>query len=248
MVLIGLTASSRKSGDGVYTYLEQNRDYFDAILRAGALPVLLPLTGDENILRGALLKADGVLFTGGGDIDPARYGEKPTLSAGISPERDETEFILMRMATELKKPLLAVCRGIQVMNTALGGTLYQDIGAEVPGSITHPRNDRPKEPVHGADVLPGTLLYGILGEEHIRVNSRHHQAVRTPASGVRVCCRAEDGIIEGIELPRSVHPFALGVQWHPESMAGRMPGSQRIFDAFVSAAEAVTGKNGRPEE
>lgn len=248
MLLIGLTASSRESENGIYSYFEQNRDYFDAILRAGALPVLLPMTGDEHILTQALGRTDGVLFTGGGDIAPARYGMEPTWSAGISEERDETEFTLLRLATRMRKPYLAVCRGVQVMNTALGGTLYQDIGKEVPGSIVHPRSDRPKEPVHAAGVIPGTLLYEIMGKDRIRVNSRHHQAIREPAPGVNVCCVSEDGVIEGIELPRAEHPFALGVQWHPESMAGRMPESQRIFDAFIAAAAAVSGRNGDREE
>ncbi|MBO2517550.1 MAG: peptidase C26 [Clostridiales bacterium] len=237
MLLIGLTASTRNGG--VNTYFEQNRDYFDAILRAGALPVLLPLTGDENVLRQALEKVDGVLFTGGADIAPARYGAKLTWSLDISEERDETEMFLMREAVRMKKPLLAICRGIQVMNTALGGTLYQDIEKEVPGTIAHPRSDRPKEPVHEADIVPGTLLHSIMKETRISVNSRHHQAVRDPAPGVTVCCRAEDGIIEGIELPAEAHPFALGVQWHPESLAGRMPQSQSLFDAFIAAATQI---------
>ena len=247
MILIGLTASLRQNADGAASCLEQNRDYFEAVLRAGALPVLLPLTRDEAVLRQALEKVDGVLFTGGVDVHPKRYGAEITWSVGMNEERDETEFTLLKMATEMKKPYLAICRGVQVMNTALGGTLYQDIEKEVPGSLLHPRHDRPREAVHEVTVSENTLLREILGTEKTGVNSRHHQAVKTPAAGAVVCGRSEDGIIEAIELPRSLHPFALGVQWHPESMAESVPRMQRIFDAFAAAA-AGAGEIQKQEE
>lgn len=236
MILIGLTASLRQNADGAASCLEQNRDYFEAVLRAGALPVLLPLTRDEAVLRQALEQVDGVLFTGGVDVHPKRYGAEITWSVGMNEERDETEFTLLKMATEMKKPYLAICRGVQVMNAALGGTLYQDIEKEVRGSLLHPRHDRPRETVHEVTVSENTLLRGILETEKTGVNSRHHQAVKIPAAGAVVCGRSEDGIIEAIELPRSLHPFALGVQWHPESMAESVPRMQRIFDAFAAAA------------
>ncbi len=216
--------------------LGQNRTYIEAVIRAGGLPLLIPHLQDTGLLRAMYERLDGLLLPGGEDIDPGHYGEARHERCGaISPERDATELPLARWAVEEGKPLLAICRGIQVLNVALGGSLYQDIGAQCPGAGRHdwypdlPRNLLP----HSAALVEGTYLARILAVSALRVNSLHHQALKDIAPSLEVTAVASDGIVEAVEVPD--HPFALGVQWHPEELAEADAGSQRLFDALVSA-------------
>ncbi len=230
MVHIGVTPSCMEK-----KRVAVNQDYLEAVWRAGAVPVLLPLTTDEARLRHMLEQLDGLLLTGGEDIDPALYGaEKQPWCGPVVPERDAMELPLVRMALERDLPLLAICRGEQVLSCALGGTLYQDIGKEYGGAVRHPRQDLPRDPVHEAELAPGSLLRAIMGADRVRVNSRHHQAVRTPGSGLVVNART-DGLTEGVEAP--LHRFVLGVQWHPESLCDRYPEHQALFNALVHACQ-----------
>ncbi len=230
MVYIGVTPSQTEGGR-----VTVNQDYLDAVWRAGAIPILLPLTDDESRLDHMLRQLDGLLLTGGGDIDPLRYGaEKQPWCGPITPERDAMEFFLVRRVMALDLPLLAICRGEQVLSCALGGTLYQDIEKEFGGEIRHPRQDLPRDPVHEAELMPGSLLCAVMGANRIQVNSRHHQAVRRPGAGLIISARTE-GLTEGIEAP--LHRFVLGVQWHPESLCDRYPKHQALFDALVRACQ-----------
>ena len=212
------------------------RAYLDAVLGAGGIPILLPANLPAEELPSLLEGVDGVLLSGGGDLHPARYGEveRPEIHS-IDPERDAFELALIPLALAADKPLLAICRGCQALNVALGGTLWWDIASQLPGAGKH--NWYPAYPrdllAHEIAIEPGTRLAEALGEKRARVNSLHHQAVKEPGDGLRVCARAEDGVIEGIELPG--RRFALGVQWHPECLPGdeRMRG---LFRAFVQAA------------
>lgn len=230
MVLIGVAPGwDEQAGK-----LTVHRDYTDAVLRAGALPVLLPLTDGESVLRSMLDRVDGVLFTGGGDVSPARYGEAALPCCGeICPARDDFEFALLAQALAMDRPILAVCRGLQVLNTALGGTLYQDIGKQMPGALIHPRNDQPRDGVHAVTVEKDSLLGKAVAAARLEVNSRHHQGIRTLGAGLRPTTRAADGLIEAVEMPAK--RFVLAVQWHPESMSGRYPEQQAIFNAFTEA-------------
>ena len=212
------------------------RAYLDAVLRAGGLPVLLPACLPADLLPEALRGCGGVLLSGGGDVHPARYGqpERPEIHA-IDPERDALELALVSLALARDMPLLAICRGAQVLNVALGGTLWWDIPGQLPEAGRH--DWYPAYPrdllAHSLRIEAGTLLAEALGKEPARVNSLHHQAARDLGAGLRVCARAEDGVIEGIELPGK--KFALGVQWHPECL----PEDERmraLFRAFVAAA------------
>jgi putative glutamine amidotransferase len=197
---------------------------------------------DETLLRTLYELLDGLLLAGGEDVDPAYYGEPRHEECGpVSPERDKAELALTRWAMDDGKPLLAICRGIQVLNVALGGSLYQDIQAQARGADRHdwhpgyPRNRLS----HMAIVTPQTRLVHILGSSNspsslcIPVNSLHHQAIKDVAPGLTVAARAPDKIIEAVEA--EAHPFAIGVQWHPEELADNDVQAQRIFDALVEA-------------
>ena len=233
MRLIGVTPSQ----DDQTGRITVNQDYLDSVLRAGALPVLLPLLNEEKALEEMLRRVDGLLLTGGADVGPRMYGEETLPLCGqTAPLRDQMEFALCRRALAMGKPILAICRGHQVLNCALGGALYQDIAAQYGDQLRHPRSDAPREAVHDVSVAPGSRLAAITGRARLAVNSRHHQAVKTLGRGLAVSARATDGLIEGVELPG--HPFAVGVQWHPESMSDRYPEQQALFQAFAEACEA----------
>lgn len=231
--LIGLTthpwdAPDRPSLDRLLDAIVQ------AVERAGGLPLLLPPALADATLRRIFERLDGVLFTGGGDIDPAHYGGAPSdRLGGVDPARDHLELTLARWTVDEGKPVFGICRGLQTLNVALGGALYGDI-SEHPDAQRHtyypglPFDLRP----HPVDITADSTLARIIGEPRVMVNSLHHQAVRVVAPGLRVVARAEDGLVEALEAPG--HPFALAVQWHPEALPDA-PEMQRLFRAFVDA-------------
>lgn len=235
MCLIGITPYR----DDESKRLMLNRDYPDALRRAGAMPVILPWETDPKRLGTMLGRLDGLLLSGGEDIDPALYGEERLpLCGAFDLERDAMETALCRLALERDMPLLAICRGIQVLNVTLGGTLYQDVASQYGDTLRHSVYDRPREQVHSVRVLPGTRLSSVIGAERIRVNSRHHQAVKTPGRGLTVCAEAEDGLTEGVEMPG--RRFTVGVQWHPESLSDYAPEAHALFAAFAEACTRYT--------
>ena len=230
--LIGLTPSVSDN----HKQIALNRDYSEAVRRSGALPVLLPLTEDTYILDGIFDRLDGMVFTGGADIEPAMYGqEKLPVCGETEPQRDGMEMYLLRRCLLAGLPFLAICRGFEVMNIAAGGTLYQDIETQRPDSVKHPCYDTPAEKVHAVSFVAGTKLRQIEDMPETRVNSRHHQGVREVGKGMTVSAYAEDGLIEGLEIPD--HPFAIGIQWHPETLSAFTPEAQRLFDALKAAVE-----------
>jgi putative glutamine amidotransferase len=217
--------------------LGMSRSYVNALLRVGAAPVLIPHMADKAALRSAYEQLDGLLLPGGGDVDPVHYGESRHAKCNEpSAERDNTELALARWAMEAGMPLLAICRGIQVLNVALGGSLFQDIQAQVPGAERHawyPNYPRDRLS-HTVSLTPEARLAHIAGESTLPVNSLHHQSVKDIAPGLVVTGHSPDGIIEAVEAPE--HPFAIGVQWHPEELAGSDRRAQRLFEAFVEAS------------
>ena len=234
--LIGIPARSALNPDTQASMDGVVIAYLTAVARAGGVPLIVPRRLAPDALSAVFAKLDGILLPGGGDIDPARLGGEshPTVY-GIDVERDALEFTLARWAVEQARPILGICRGIQVFNAALGGSLYVDISAQRPGALPHSTaHGLPLDYLaHRVSVEAGSRLAGLFGPAEGPVNSWHHQAVREAAPGLRVSARAEDGLIEGVELP--AHPFALAVQWHPEMLPDR-PESQRLFAGLVEAA------------
>ncbi|MCL4440497.1 MAG: gamma-glutamyl-gamma-aminobutyrate hydrolase family protein, partial [Firmicutes bacterium] len=187
-----------------------------------------------GMARRYLELVDGLLLSGGGDVEPRYFGQEPMCGTGkVFPERDSFEIELVRVALQQDLPVVSICRGIQVLNIALGGDIYQDIFSQVPGALEHSQKIPRSFPWHKVDLVPGSRLGKIFGREEIRVNSFHHQAVKTVAPGFEVTARAADGLTEAIES--SERRFAIGVQWHPEAMAPTDPMSIKLFEAFAVA-------------
>jgi putative glutamine amidotransferase len=234
--IIGVTTSSERTDKGVDRAFI-NAAYIRAVERAGGVPLLLtPYHSPEAIAR-LSSQIDGLLLTGGGDIDPARFGEPRHATTDlISAERDELELQrVTRQAIDTGLPLLAICRGIQVVNVALNGTLHQHVpdvfGLEVAHSQGGARSDR----THEVTIEPGTLLASLSGGERLAVNSFHHQAIKDLGDGLKAVAWADDKMIEAVELP-GAHGFMLAVQWHPEELVESDPAALRLFQALVDAA------------
>lgn len=233
MSALPIIAVTAKFDDG-HAFL--HRDYSDAVVKAGGLPLAVPYIASEQWLDRVCAVADGLLLSGGEDVDPYLYGEEPAPGLGaISPERDRVESLLARRFLAADKPIFAICRGLQLLNAVAGGTLLQDIERQHEGALQH-RQAAPRDHMsHQVSIRDGTLLARVVGASPIRVNSFHHQAVCRTAPGFRVNAAAADGIVEGIESES--HRFVLGVQWHPEnlSVSGFDPVSRQLFGAFVRA-------------
>jgi putative glutamine amidotransferase len=235
--LIGITCG-RFFEDASRARCGQNMAYINAVALAGGAPLLIPLVAEEISLRAIFEILDGLLLTGGVDFAPARYGETPHPNLGAVDElRDEVEIILARWAVDADLPTFGICRGIQTLNVALGGTLYQDIPAQIPGALTHPYQPGNARDyiAHTVEITPHSQLGSLLpAGAPVEVNSMHHQAVRDLAPGLVVTARAPDGVIEAAEDPKK--RFVLAVQWHPEEMVERHPPMRALFSALVAAA------------
>lgn len=208
--------------------------YEEILERCGAAPVIFPLTTDTEVLAACFSLCDGLLLTGGQDVSPALYGAKTQEYCGvICPQRDAMETDLLRRALKKDLPVLGICRGLQFLNAALGGTLFQDLPTERPSAAEHHMTPPYDRAVHKVTVLPDTLLFDVLGQEELGVNSYHHQGVRTLAPDLREMARAEDGLIEAAYLPGK--RFVAGVQWHPELAGAKDSSSVKLVEAFVNA-------------
>lgn len=233
--VIGLTTYNQKNKYGFPTAALMHK-YVTAVGQAGGAPVLIPTGLSDPALASLLGRLDGILLTGGGDVEPARYQAElhPSLN-GMDPERDAIELNLVRAAAESGKPFLGICRGFQVINVAFGGTLYTHIADQHPNAIKHAYDSGSERELlaHVVRIEPGTRLAGILGETQFLVNSLHHQGVKELAAGLVPAGYAPDDLLEALELPG--HPFGVAVQWHPEWLTGFAP-ARRLFQAFVEAA------------
>ncbi len=243
--LIGITPSPSldSMGHGDFYRYCLSRTYVDSIRSAGGSPVILPTdTTDIGDIGDILARLDGLLISGGGDLDPTRYGD-PVVhekTYGIDHDRDSFETQAFRHALDHDLPTLCICRGIQVMAVAQGGTLIQDIPSQVTGAIEHRQHDigKMRDDVSHTITLSGSNpLRAIVSESSFEVNSFHHQAVRDPGHDLEVIAVAEDGVIEALWHPEM--RFGLGVQWHPEMLASQFPGHAALFAAFVTASAAV---------
>jgi putative glutamine amidotransferase len=210
--------------------------YMQAVLKAGGLPVIIPVAVSPIELDGLRQRLDGLLLTGGADVNPLRFNGKPHPKVyGIDEQRDEVEINLVRLAASTSWPFLGICRGIQVINVALGGTLFTDIADQLPDALKHDYDSTTERALeaHPVQLVTGSALAHILGGPSVRVNSLHHQGIQDIAAGLRPIGTTSDHLVEAVELPG--HPFGLGVQWHPEAMPDS-PQMQALFRAFIEAA------------
>ncbi len=213
--------------------------YYRAVQEADGIPFVLPPVTSRNALRRILQRLHGLLISGGNfDIHPSYYGEKPISALGtIKRERTEFELELVDLALDQDLPLLGICGGAQAINVALGGSLYQDIVTQLPHANNHEQGAKKNHGGHPIKILSGTCLRQIVHKQTLKVNTTHHQSVKQTGKGLVVNATAEDGLIEGIESPS--HRFVLGVQWHPEVLAGKDLSQRRIFSSFISASKQL---------
>jgi putative glutamine amidotransferase len=233
--LIGITTSVTVDKTPERAYV--NGAYVRAVQAAGGIPVLLTPHFTPEVQVAIWERLDGLLLTGGGDIEPSRFGElrHPTVDE-VSPARDDLELGLTRRAVTEDVPLFAICRGIQVLNVALGGTLVQDIPSEWPNALAHAQSAPRHEATHAVKIMgEGTHLGRVLGTLEIEVNSLHHQAIKQLGEGLREVAWAPDGIVEGVEIPGDGR-FVVGVQWHPEELVTHDQAARNLFDALIDAA------------
>lgn len=230
--LIGLNCEHEQTPNGSWRY-STPASYINAVLAAGGLPVLIPNLPDAGRRREILASLQGMVFIGGDDMNPARYGEEKHPSVElISPEKEEADLALMREAVALDKPFIGICGGCQLLNVALGGSLIQDIPSMLPKPLQHKKVET-RDSLHPTRVWPGTRLAEIVGAGEIETNSAHHQAVKKLGQGLVQTAEAPDGVVEAIELPDK--RLAIGVQWHPERIADREH-SKKLFAALIRKA------------
>ncbi len=227
--VIGITSNIDST-----THSIQNT-YIQAVITGGGIPLVIP-TGVENDAKQITKLLDGLLISGGGDMNPHLFNEEPLPQLGnVTPERDTAELELVRQMLSLDKPILGVCRGHQVLNVAFGGTLYQDIHSQSASALLqHDQKAKRDHQSHSVHLEKGTLLESIAASEKIMVNSFHHQALKDIPSPLIVSGKASDGIVEAIESPD--HHFVIGVQWHPEALVENADQvSKRLFEAYMKA-------------
>lgn len=211
-----------------------NQDYIHAIMKAGGIPLVLPVIDDLSIIKQQIDLIDGLMITGGYDVHPHLYGEEPHPDIGfIRADRDKFEIRALGYAYEKEKPIFGICRGLQLINVAFKGTLYQDISQHSTSDrILHTQKAKLHEVTHRVNLTSGSLLQDIFKKKIIGTNSFHHQAIKQIAPGFLVSARTKDGIIEGIE--KKDYPFLVAVQWHPERMVDTDPDMLKLFEVFVA--------------
>ena len=223
-VVIGITCKmGTKNG---YNYIP--KQYVEAIEAVGGVPLLIPLLKSKECINEVARKIDGLLLSGGADINPAIYNEKPNKIEQVDVTRDSFEIYLTKLAIQLRLPILGICRGCQILNVAMGGALNQHI-------LKHRQEEPRGYSTHGIEVKKGTLLFDIIGKEHVIVNSWHHQSIKTVAQGFKISAVASDGVIEAIEA--NSHRFMLGVQFHAEDLWQNDHLFKNIFSKFVESCE-----------
>ncbi|HBE9250259.1 gamma-glutamyl-gamma-aminobutyrate hydrolase family protein [Clostridioides difficile] len=233
--IIGILGNLIIMENGMFPGLERsyvNNDYINAVLKGGGSLVIIPVNTDKEVIKKQIEMVDGVLISGGWDVNPQLYGEETREETTfIYPEVDEFDLITISIALELKKPILGVCRGLQILNVSLGGTLYQDNNLIEGSYIKHTQSSKRHVATHKVDVKEGSILEGILGKQ-LLTNSYHHQSVNQLGKGLKAIAYSKDGIIEAIE--KEEENFVVGVQWHPEMMVDYCDKMEKLFKYFIN--------------
>lgn len=240
--IIGLTANQSKEANN--SMLAE--DYYMSVVQAGGIPNIIPVITELPVIDEIIKNVDGIILTGGADVDPLYFGEEPMEQLGeVVPKRDCQEIYIAKKCIENNIPVLGICRGIQVLNIAGNGTIYQDIATQVQNikNIKHSQNAPRWHGTHKVKICKNTKTKAVLQEEAIIVNSFHHQAVKKVAENFTVTATSDDGIIEGIE--HNSNDYCIGVQWHPEAMWKRNDGFLNLFKALINSA--VKYHNGKGE-
>lgn len=236
--IIGISASLLTIETGVLKGRERafvGQDYAAAIAKAGGTPIVLPIVESVELIAKQVDLIDGLLLSGGYDIHPHFFGEEPHALLEMSyPDRDLYEISLVQSAYRIKKPIFGICRGLQLINVAFGGTLHQDLASSSKETLQHHQKARADYPTHTIDIAEGTWLRKIANQPSIRTNSLHHQSISAMAPGFTISAKTRDGVIEGIE--KMDPSFVLGVQWHPELMYERDPLMFELFRTFIQAS------------
>jgi putative glutamine amidotransferase len=235
--IIGITGAYIKRNEhmeGVYVH----HDYHKSVAANGGIPVILPFINLEMTLE-TLPLCDGIILSGGEDVDPQFYGQDPHIHLGPTlPDRDLVEIEIVKYAIKNNIPILAVCRGVQILNVALGGTLIQDIPSQMKEPIQHSQTVERRRDTHWVNISTDSKLYQILDADRVRVNSLHHQALDKVSEDLRVVAMSSDGIVEAVEYIHS-STFTVGVQWHPESMASSNSRMNNLFIEFIKSSSGV---------
>src|SRR5712691_407968 len=232
--LVGVTTSITVDQNPERAYI--NSAYLHAVQQAGGVPVLLPPQLSKSSVERLVRGLDAILLTGGGDLDPACFGEAPHPTLyDVAPARDALETAVTHIALEKRTPLLAICRGIQVLNVALGGSLYQDVATDPGTEVQHSQKEARDQTTHKVTVTPGSRLARVMGADEVEVNSFHHQVIKSLGRGLTAVAWAPDHLIEGVELDNDTR-WVLGVQWHPEHLTKDSEPARRLFAALVAAA------------
>lgn len=217
-------------------YTRINYQYTRVIEACGGIPFLIPYTDNAETLKGLIERCDGFLFTGGADVNPERYGEEKKPTCGdIQYYRDELEFTAFRLIKDTPKPILGICRGMQFLNVALGGTLYQDLPTENPTEVPHRQREAKYSLLHNVQVVADTPLYAVAQTPKMLANSFHHQAVKTLGKGLEIMALADDGIIEAVYAPDK--KFLRAYQWHPERLVDADEQNRLLFVEFITACQ-----------
>lgn len=236
--IIGISSSIIVDNSGSFAGYKRayvNKDYVDAVIRAGGVPLIIPFSTDKEVIISQAQLIDGLILSGGHDINPYNYGQEPSQKIGETfPERDIYEMILLEESKKREIPILGICRGFQLINVAAGGTLYQDLSL-IPGNILkHNQVSNPTLKTHKIEIKENSYISSIFGKETM-VNSFHHQAVDKVADDFIVVARASDGVIEAIE--HKTYKFLVAVQWHPEMLAVECEKARELFAKFVEKAK-----------
>lgn len=235
---IGISTHFLTVDKGKFTGMERiyvNKDYADAVVKAGGAPLLLPPAGDVEVIRHYVRLCDGFILSGGGDINPMLYQEMPHPKLEeFHTALDRAQMVLTKEILQADKPLLAICRGIQLLNVVQGGTLWQDTSAIDHPVMLHSQYGPRGDAFHTVDILPGSMLHDIFGSQ-LQVNSFHHQCLKKLGANLKITATAPDGVIEAVEMP--CHRFVVGIQWHPEMLLTASDEMLPLFRAFINSTQ-----------